>query len=200
MPSRSGSNAKIKIYEPVGLTLADSEELRYTELGSSMRIQDRQLPVVLKFMNRLHLAFTILFFALASPLLAGSGTELQPGPSPSDEEKNSTELFAYETVHTFDSNFKDDHRNHFGDGDSTYNDISYSHRFLITGNWYFRLGAEYERFDFGGTNNGLPDHLQTIHALVAYEYIFKDHAGAGIEIDPGPYFQNDISGDSIDVP
>ena len=170
-------------------------------------------------MNRLRLALTAALVTVALPVFAGAGPELEPAPSPSEEEKNSTELFAYETVYTFNSNFKDDHRNHFGDGDSLYNDFSYAHRFLITGNWYLRLGVEYERFDFGGDNgpnhlsppgcvtcsvvggnNGLPDHLQTIHALLAYEYIFKDHAGAGIEIDPGPYFQNDITGDSIDVP
>lgn len=151
-------------------------------------------------MNRLRLALTVAFLSVFSPLFAGDNPQLQPGPSPTEEEKNSTELFAYETIYDFNSNFRDDHRNHFGDGDSLYNDFSYAHRFHVTGNWYFRAGVEYERFDFGGTNNGLPDHLQTIHALLAYEYIFKDHAGAGIEIDPGPYFQNNITGDSIDVP
>src|SRR6266566_594060 len=68
-----------------------------------------------------------------------------------------------------------------------------------TGKWYFRAGVEYERFDFDGTNNGLPDHLQTVHALLALEYVVHDHAGAGIEIDPGTYFQNNITGDSIDM-
>jgi hypothetical protein len=125
--------------------------------------------------------------------------ELQKGPSSGDEDKNSTELFEYNTLYTGSSDFKH-YGGVFGDGDSLYNLINYAHRFHITGNWYLRAGVEYERFDFGGTNNGLPDHLQTIHALLAYEYIFKDHAGAGIELDPGPYFQNHISGDSIDVP
>src|ERR1700720_1710651 len=153
-----------------------------------------------KVMNRLRLALTVGLLSLISPILAGTGPELQPGPSPTeDENKNSTELFAYETVYTGKSDFKD-YGGRFGDGDSLYNDFSYAHRFHITGNWYFRLGVEYERFDFGGSDNGLPDHLQTIHALLAYEYIFHDHAGAGLEIDPGPYFQNHITGDSIDVP
>ena len=101
--------------------------------------------------------------------------------------------------YTFSSNFYDVHGD-FGHGTSLYNDFSYSHRFLITGKWYFRAGVEYERFDFGGTDNGLPDHLQTVHALMALEYVVHDHAGAGIEIDPGPYFQNNINGDSIDIP
>ena len=150
-------------------------------------------------MNSLRLALTVGFLGLISPVLAGTGPELQPAPSPTEEDKNSTELFEYETVYSGKSDFKD-YRGRFGDGDSLYNLINYAHRFHITGNWYLRAGVEYERFDFGGTDNGLPEHLQTIHALLAYEYIFKDHAGAGIEIDPGPYFQNDISGDSIDVP
>jgi len=150
-------------------------------------------------MNNLRLALTVGFLSLISPVVAGTGPELQPAPSPSDENNNSTELFAYETVYTGKSDFKE-YRGIFGDGDSLYNDFSYAHRFHTTGNWYCRAGVEYERFDFGGTDNGLPDHLQTIHALLAYEYIVHDHAGAGIEIDPGPYFQNHVTGDSIDVP
>jgi hypothetical protein len=152
-----------------------------------------------KLMNSLRLTLALGFLSVICPVLAGTEAELlQPAPSPS-EEKNSTEIFNYETVYTGKSDFKE-YRGVFGDGDSLYNDFSYAHRFLITGNWYLRVGAEYERFDFGGTDNGLPDHLQTIHALLAYEYIVHDHAGAGIEIDPGPYFENDVTGDSIDVP
>ena len=151
-------------------------------------------------MNRLNLALTIAFLASGSSMMAGSSSmDLQPAPSPTDENKNSTEIFNYETVYDGNSDFHD-YRGKFGDGDSIYNDISYAHRFHVTGNWYFRAGVEYERFDFSGTNNGLPDHLQTLHALLAYEYIYKDHAGAGIEIDPGPYWQNHVDSDSIDVP
>src|SRR6266480_2485724 len=123
--------------------------------------------------------------------------EAQPSPTPADE--NSRDLFDYEMDYTLNSNFYDDHGK-FGNGDSLYNDFSYAHRFLITGKWYFRAGVEYERFDFDGTNNGLPDHLQTVHALLAVEYVVHDHAGAGIETDPGPYFQNNVTGDSIDIP
>jgi len=171
----------------------------YTEIGCCMRIQDRQPALAAKVMNSLRLALTVGFLSLISSVLAGTDLELKRGQSPSDENKNSTEIFNYETLYTGKSDFQN-YRGSFGHGDSLYNDFSYSHRFLITGNWYFRAGVEYERFDFGGTDNGLPDHLQTIHALLAYEYIFHDHAGAGVEIDPGPYFQNDINSDSIDVP
>ena len=148
-------------------------------------------------MNRVILVLSLGFFSTVASAFAGAAIEMQPAPS--SEDKNSTEIFNYETSFTGKSDFKE-YRGAFGDGNSLYNDLSYAHRFLITGNWYLRVGAEYERFDFGGTDNGLPDNLQTIHALLAYEYIYKDHAGAGIEIDPGPYFQNHINSDSIDVP
>jgi hypothetical protein len=147
-------------------------------------------------MRNIHNFLFALFFAATTGLFAGTMVEV---PTATDENKNSTEIFNYETTWTANSNFFDDHAK-FGDGGSIYNDFSYAHRFLITGNWYFRAGVEYERFDFTGSDNGLPDHLQTIHALLAYEYIFHDHAGAGIEIEPGPYFENDITGNSIDVP
>ncbi len=151
-------------------------------------------------MNRLSLTLIVVSLSLASAAFAGAGMEMQPSPSPAqDENKNSTEIFDYETTYTGKSDFKD-YNGRFGEGDSFYNDISYAHRFLITGNWYLRLGAEYERFDFGGTDNGLPDHLQTIHALLAYEYIVHDHAGAGIELDPGAYFENHVDGDAFDIP
>jgi hypothetical protein len=149
-------------------------------------------------MKNIRLFFVSVFLSAAASAFAGPATfEAQPSPSPADE--NSHDLFDYEMDYTLNSNFYDDHGK-FGNGDSLYNDFSYAHRFLITGKWYFRAGVEYERFDFDGTNNGLPDHLQTIHALLALEYVVHDHAGAGIEIDPGPYFQNNISGDSIDIP
>ncbi|PYL69040.1 MAG: hypothetical protein DMF28_04680 [Verrucomicrobia bacterium] len=130
-------------------------------------------------MKNIRLFFISLFLTAAASAIAGAPTyEVQPSPTPADE--NHRDLFDYELDYTFSSNFYDVH------GDK--------------GNWYFRAGVEYERFDFGGTDNGLPDHLQTVHALLALEYVVHDHAGMGIEIDPGPYFQNDIRGDTIDIP
>jgi hypothetical protein len=140
--------------------------------------------------------FALLCLASATSTLAGTSTfEVQPSPTPADE--NSRELFSYETTYTFGSDFQE---SKLGDGDSLYNDFSYDHRFHITGKWYFRAGVEYERYDFGGTNNGLPDHLQGAYAHLALEYVVKDHAGISVEIEPGVYFQDSISWDSVDVP
>src|SRR2546423_2722081 len=139
----------------------------------------------------------VLAIFLSSGLLALAGTEpeIQQPAQPQDE--NSHDLFGYETTYTFNSDFK---QPKLGDGDSLYDDFSYDHRFPITGKWYFRAGFEYERYDFGNSDNGLPDHLQAAYAHLAYEYVVHDHAGAAIEIDPGFYFQDRISRDSVDIP
>ena len=147
----------------------------------------------MKMVRRL---LSFLFLVSATSILAGPATfEAQPSPSPADE--NSHDIFSYETTYTFNSDFKE---SKLGDGDSLYNDFSYDHRFLITGKWYLRLGVEYERYDFGGTDNGLPDHLQAAYGHIAVEYVVKDFPGVGLELDPGVYFQDKISGDAFDIP
>jgi len=35
---------------------------------------------------------------------------------------------------------------------------------------------------------------------LAIEYVVKDQAGAGLELDPGIYFQNRITSDAFDIP
>jgi hypothetical protein len=137
----------------------------------------------------------VILAGIASAVAGPATFEAQPSPTPSDE--NSRDLFSYETTYTFDSDFKE---SKLGDGDSLYNDFSYDHRFLITGKWYFRAGVEYERYAFGGTDNGLPDQLQGLYGHLALEYVVKDHAGISLELDPGVYFQDSIGSDNFDVP
>jgi len=134
-------------------------------------------------------------FGAASAAAGPANVILQPSPAPADE--NSHDIFSYETTYTFGSDFKE---SKLGHGDSLYNDFSYDHRFLITGKWYFRVGVEYDRYDFGGTDNGLPDHLQTASAHLALEYVVKDFAGISIELDPGVYFQDNVTWDAFDIP
>jgi len=136
-----------------------------------------------------------LFLAGVTSALAGTTFEVQPSPTPADE--NHRDLFSWETTYTFDSDFKE---SKLGHGDSLYDDFTYDHRFLITGKWYFRAGVEYERYDFGGSDNGLPDHLQAAYGHLALEYDVKDFSGVSIELDPGVYFQNEVSGDAFDIP
>jgi hypothetical protein len=147
-------------------------------------------------MQKIRLSVLAVFLVASSLLFAGTEPEVQIPTQPKDE--NSRDLFSVESVYTLRSDFRDEPR--LGHGDSLYDDFSYDHRFLITGKWYFRAGMEYERYDFGGTNNGLPDHLQAAYGHLAVEYVVHDHAGASLEIDPGVYFQNRITGDAFDIP
>jgi hypothetical protein len=137
----------------------------------------------------------LVAFGAASAVAGPADVILQPSPKPADE--NSHNLFNYETTYTFQSDFEE---SKLGHGDSLYNDFSYDHRFLIKGKIYFRVGIEYERYDFNGTDNGLPDHLQGLYGHLALEYVVKDYPGAAIELDPGVYFQDHISGNAFDVP
>jgi hypothetical protein len=156
----------------------------------------RKFVVALLFSAATSVVAGTAAYEVPPPAVANSAVfEVPPPLTPVDE--NSHELFYYETTYTFRSDFKE---SKLGHGDSLYNDFSYDHRFLITGKWYFRAGVEYERYDFDGTDNGLPDHLQAAMAHMALEYVVKDHAGAGIEIDPGFYFQDHVSGDAFDLP
>ena len=148
-------------------------------------------------MKKPRLFLTALLLLAAPVAFAGSEEMLQALGTPAPKDETSHDLFSYETTYTFDSDFTESKLGHV---DSIYNDFNYDHRFQITGHWYFRGGVEYERFDFDGTKNGLPDHLQATIAHVALEIVERDHAGAGLEIDPGFYFQDKISGDAFDFP
>ena len=140
--------------------------------------------------------FSLLAF-LATALPAAARLYWPNPLSTAAGEKSATDLVESDTTYTFESGFRD---SRLGDGSSLYNDISYDRRFLIRGNWYFRAGIEYERFDFGGTENGFPEHLQAIFAHLAYEYVVHDRAAAGIRLHPGFYFQDRIGIDAFDIP
>jgi hypothetical protein len=159
-------------------------------------------------MKKIRSSVLALFLGASSVVFAGTEPQVETAPQPTElqrggggiilKDENSHDLFSIESTYTLRSDFKDEPR--LGHGDSFYGDFSYDHRFLITGKWYFRTGVEYERFDFDGTDNGLPDHLQTFHGHFAFEYVVHDHAGASLELDPGAYYQDDITGDAFDIP
>jgi Domain of unknown function (DUF6268) len=162
-------------------------------LKLSIRYVGIRIALTMRIIPKLR---AFLFLAGIASAVAGPTTfEAQPSPTP--EEENSHDLFSWETTYTFESDFQE---SKLGHGDSLYDDFTYDHRFLITGKWYFRAGVEYERYDFGGTDNGLPDHIQGVYAHLALEYVVKDHAGISLEIDPGVYFQDSVRWDAVDVP
>ena len=109
--------------------LAGNAAIRYTELGPDMRIQHRQPALSPKLMNGLRLTLILAVTTIASAVFGGTGNiDLQPAPSPTQEEVNHLNIFEYETTYSLSSDYKD-YRGKFGDSDSIYNQIAYSHRF-----------------------------------------------------------------------
>jgi hypothetical protein len=177
----------------VQINLAKKIRLRYIAL--TLLIRYVGIRVALTTVKRVLKFSALLIVAGLTSAVAGTTFEVQPSPTPANE--NSHDIFSYETTYTFQSDFKE---SKLGDGDSLYNDFSYDHRFLITGKWYFRAGVEYERYDFNGTDNGLPDHLQAASAHLAVEYVVKDFPAVSIELDPGVYFQDSVGWNAVDIP
>ena len=142
-----------------------------------------------------NLAILFFLFGVGSAVAGTPTFVAQPSPAPTDENSNDLFLARRPIRSTVISPSPK-----LGHGNSLYNDFSYDHRFLITGKWYLRLGVEYERYDFDGTNNGLPDHLQAATGHIALEYVVKDFPGISLELDPGVYFQDNATWNAFDVP
>ena len=78
----------------------------------------------------------------------------------------------------------------YGSFDEAQISIDYAHRFQLFGKVYLKLGAGYERFDFGTTNAPLPSSLQSITGTVALEYIVQGEVGAFITSSPGVFYSD----------
>ena len=111
---------------------------------------------------------------------------------------NSHDLISLDTIYTGRSQISGATAQ--GHQDSTFTDFSYAHRFSITGNWYLRLGLEYQRYDFSGQATPLPDHLQAASAVIAYEYVVQDFPAVAVELHPGFAFENNVTWRNFDVP
>ncbi|MEY2529752.1 MAG: hypothetical protein QOJ05_1842 [Verrucomicrobiota bacterium] len=93
------------------------------------------------------------------------------------------------------------HRNvSFGDQDAIQNSLSYAHRILLSGHLYLRLGIDYNRFDFGSTAAPVPDHLQSVAAVVGVDYMHNNDVGAFLQIKPGFYTEDNFDSASFDAP
>ncbi len=147
--------------------------------------------------TRILLSLLAFSLAVSSPVFAGdvaraSKAMVEP------QSQNALDLFSLEWDYTGRSHF---HDHDLGSQDVSHSDFSYSHRFPIKGQVYFRTGVDYERFDFGGsTRAGIPSHLQSASAVFALEYVQENFAGAAIELHPGFYFEDDLRGNTFDIP
>jgi len=109
------------------------------------------------------------------------------------------DLFRVDSSYVFASELENDFGNS-DDQDAFHGNIEYSHRFLLTGKIYLRLGAAYSRFEFGETSAPVPKQLYSIAGIVGLEYMVGDDIGAFLYLRPGYYTEDHIGSSSFDIP
>lgn len=151
----------------------------------------------------------LLFAAL--PIAAFAGTETS---APADNKTVQTTAVTvqpsiFSVVETSDYGFHQDLKRGSGNLEVLHNNFEADYRIPLNfsypniqgGQWFFRLGADYERFDFSIHNETrLPDTLQSAAGVVALEYLVDGKTGFLIETRPGVYFQQKVNSGSFDAP
>jgi hypothetical protein len=161
---------------------------------SQLTIQLRSWPVKTRRCSILIVATFILSWpahgaSVKDPI--ESTTEGKPEPV-------SRDLFEVDASYVFESDLHGEGLS--GDQSAIGSSFSYSHRFLLRGNVYLRLGISYDRFDFGSTVVPVPDHLQSVAGMIGVEYMHNNEIGAFIWVQPGFYTENDFNSSSFDAP
>jgi hypothetical protein len=151
----------------------------------------------------------------ASALLAAPAFAGQQVHTASDGKKSVVEpcapasrvLFDLDSSYVFESDIESNDRDAAGDALS--NTVRLGYRIPLgeswpgteCGLWHLRLGAMYERHDFGHSGGlPLPNHIQSLAGVMALEYLVNDETAIMLETRPGVYFENDIAGRNFDAP
>lgn len=93
----------------------------------------------------------------------------------------------------------------FGRQDEFHEDISAARRIplgLFDNRLYLKLGASYERFDFGKSRAPVPTSLQSATGTISLEYIVQGRPAVYFETKPGVFYSDsrDITTGSFDSP
>jgi len=145
---------------------------------------------------------SVRLFIVASMLAASAGLHAGPAETyvaaATPEKKVSLDLFSLESGYVFESDLN--HGGSFGKQDALQTEIEYTHRFLLTGHLYLRLGISYQRFDFGHTDPPVPVHLQAGAGVIGIDYMHDDDVGAFLYVRPGIYTEEHVGLESFDAP
>jgi hypothetical protein len=146
--------------------------------------------------TRLQLCVALLLFGLA-----GGSRAQEAVVRRIDNAKDtsvSLDIIELESGYVFESDL---HRSgSFGEQSAVQNSFGYGHRFFLSGHLYLHLGIAYDRFDFSTTGAPVPDHLQSVAAIIGIDYMHNNDVGAFIQIKPGIYTQDDFDGAAFDAP
>ena len=149
-----------------------------------------------------------LLTAFAAPAFAGDTTVMsdkQPTMQQAAQEANTQNLLYLDSNYDFASGF---HKGNFGAQAATDSTVEIGHRFLLNssawpnegGQWFFRLGATYNRSDFSSTRAPTPDVLQNFNGEVALEYMVDNNQALFIQSHPGFYFSKHVTASAFDMP
>jgi hypothetical protein len=153
----------------------------------------------------------IQFLILAAlPVAAIAGTETSSPADKTIQPAVTGETPLTNIIETTDYGFHQDMKRGSGNLEVEHNNFQIDHRFPINlidwpnvqnGQWFLRVGADYERFDFSIHNETrLPDTLQSIAGDLALEYRVNGKIAFLAETRPGVYFQQKINSGSFDSP
>lgn len=78
--------------------------------------------------------------------------------------------------------------------------VELTHRIPLNDHWYFKLGIEWNRYDFGNNRSLAPNTLSSYAAVLALEYWVDQELGFFMETKPGLYIAHRVRSDSIDAP
>ena len=156
-------------------------------------------------------ALTSLLLAAALPVAAFAGTETASTPAKETVTPVPCVPAARTTVIlTTDYGFHQDLKRGSGNLEVEHNNFEFGERIPLSflswpnvqcGDWFLRLGADYERFDFSIHNETrLPDTLQSASGVIALEYLVNDQTAFLLETRPGVYFQQKATSGSFDSP
>lgn len=130
------------------------------------------------------------------------GKAVQPSPCDPDaltEVIYSTDYGFHQNLDRGSANMETEHNNLELDRRIPLNFLSWPN--VQCGQWFLRLGADYERYDFSIHNERrLPDTLQSAAGVVALEYLYNNQAAFMIETRPGVYFEHKINAGAFDSP
>lgn len=154
-----------------------------------------------------------LLIAATLPLSAFAGTAIN---SPEDVSKSAPQPVTCATdplntiIATTDYGFHQDMERGNGNIEVEHNNFEIDRRIPLDflswpnvqcGQWFLRLGADYERFDFSiHDETRLPDTLQSAAGIIGLEYLVNDKTAILIETRPGVYFQERANSGAFDSP
>jgi hypothetical protein len=148
--------------------------------------------------------------AVALPVAGFAGTETSTSAGKAVQPVECTPVPLTSVIATSDYGFHQDMKRGSGNIEVLHNNFEFDERIPLDfltwpnvqcGQWFLRLGADYERFDFSIHNETrLPDTLQSASGVIALEYLVNDETAFVIETRPGIYFQQKVTSAAFDSP